>query len=282
MTGAIDGERRVPRTHVAGDGRFGRRERRCPRGRSPGRRAAAGRARDSGVAGRARDPGVTARRERHHRAPRRGHRRRGRLSRAHVDARVRRFEIAAQGISGDLELLSARPNKLRYRVTIAGIGRIESGYDGSIGWTVSPIAGPELLSGQQLADAADDAWFDATLHQSPHVRQLTVAGRAAFDGHDAYKVAVVLASGRRETEYFDVGTGLQIGSEGLHATPQGEVATVNVLRDYRAFGAVLQPTTIIQRALGFEQVVTITSCEYNAVPDTAFEPPAAIRALLKP
>jgi hypothetical protein len=139
-----------------------------------------------------------------------------------------------------------------------------------------------LLSGQQLADAADDAWFDATLHQSPHVRQFTVAGRAAFDGHDAYQVAVVLASGRRETEYFDVVTGLQIGSEGLHATPQGEVATVNVLRDYRSFGAVLQPTTIIQRALGFEQVVTITSCEYNTVPADAFEPPAAIRALLKP
>jgi hypothetical protein len=68
-----------------------------------------------------------------------------------------RFDIAAQGISGALELLSARPNKLLYRVTIAGIGRIESGYDGSIGWTISPIAGPELLSGKQLADAADDA-----------------------------------------------------------------------------------------------------------------------------
>ncbi|HVT48901.1 MAG TPA: hypothetical protein VHD57_14010 [Vicinamibacterales bacterium] len=193
-----------------------------------------------------------------------------------------RFEIAAQGIAGDLELLSARPNKLLYRVTIAGIGRIESGYNGSIGWTLSPIAGPELLSGQQLADAADDAWFDATLHESPHVRDLTTVGRAAFDGHDAYKVNVVLASGHRETEYFDVSTGLQLGSEGQHATPQGEVATVNILRDYRPFGAVLQPTTIIQRALGLEQVVTISSCEYNTVPDTAFEPPAEIRALLKP
>jgi hypothetical protein len=60
------------------------------------------------------------------------------------------------------------------------------------------------------------------------------------------------------------------------------VATVNVLRDYRAFGAILQPTTIVQRALGFEQVVTITSCEYNTVPGDAFDPPAAIRALLKP
>jgi hypothetical protein len=193
-----------------------------------------------------------------------------------------RFDIAAQGISGALELLSARPNKLLYRVTIAGIGRIESGYDGSIGWTISPIAGPELLSGKQLADAADDAWFDATLHQSPHVRQLTASGRTTFDGHDAYEVGVLLASGRREKEYFDVATGLQIGSEGLHATPQGEVATVNVLRDYRAFGAILQPTTIVQRALGFEQVVTITSCEYNTVPGDAFDPPAAIRALLKP
>ena len=36
----------------------------------------------------------------------------------------------------------------------------------------------------------------------------------------------------------------------------------------------------MQRALGFEQVMTVTSYEYNVVPDGAFDPPAEVKALL--
>jgi hypothetical protein len=54
---------------------------------------------------------------------------------------------------------------------------------------------------------------------------------------------------------------------------------VNILRDYRKFGALLHAATFVQRALGFEQIVTVTSCEYNTVPSIAFEPPADVRAL---
>jgi hypothetical protein len=190
--------------------------------------------------------------------------------------------IAAQAITGELDMMSARPQRLRYRVVVAGVGTIETGYDGRVGWSISPITGPELLTGRSLTEAADDAWFDSPLHAPDHVRELTTRDRTEFDGHDAYKVDVVLASGTEQTEYFDTSTGLELGSEATRATPQGNVPTVNILRDYRKFGALLQPTTIVQRALGFEQVMTVTSCEYNTVPDSAFDLPAAIKALIKP
>jgi hypothetical protein len=191
-----------------------------------------------------------------------------------------RLEIVAQGLAGDLELLSARPNKLLYRVTVPGIGVIENGYDGKTGWSVSPIVGPELLTGRQLSEAADDAWFDGTLHGAEHVREMTTVGRETFDGRPAYKLKVVFRSGNDQIEYFDVETGLQIGSEASRTTPQGVIPTVNVYRNYKRFGPVLQATTFVQRALGFEQVVTISSCEYDTVPTTAFEPPAQVKALL--
>jgi hypothetical protein len=191
-----------------------------------------------------------------------------------------RLEIPAQKIVGDLELYSARPARLLYRVTVAGVGRIENGYDGQVGWSLNPISGPELLTGRQLSEAADDAWFDATLHTSDHVREVTTLSREVFDGKAAYKVKVVLRSGNEQIEYFDVESGLQIGSESARTTPQGVVPTVNILRDYRKLGPVLQATTFVQRALGFEQILTITSCEYDTVPDSVFETPPAIRALL--
>jgi hypothetical protein len=70
-----------------------------------------------------------------------------------------------------------------------------------------------------------------------------------------------------------------LGSEATKASPRGLIPTVNVFRDYRRFGALLQATTVIQRALGMEQEVTITSCDYNLVPDSAFALPASVKAL---
>jgi hypothetical protein len=190
-----------------------------------------------------------------------------------------RLEIPSQKIVGDLEVLTARPAKQLYRVTVPNIGRIENGYDGVIGWSVSPAAGPELLSGRQLAEAADDAWFDGPLHAPGHVRELTTMALTDFDGKPAVKVRVVYMSGSEQIEYFDAKTGLQIGAESTRAMPQGLVQSVSILRDYRKFGQLLHASTLVQRALGFEQIVTVTSCEYNVVPSAAFEPPAEVKAL---
>jgi hypothetical protein len=190
-----------------------------------------------------------------------------------------RVEIPAQKISGELEVLTARPAKVLYRVIVPGIGRIENGFDGTTGWSLSPVAGPEILSGRQLSEAADDALFDGPLHPSPHIRELVTLGRVDFDGRSAFKVRVVFASGNEQMEYFDTATGLQIGTEAARATPQGVVQTINILRDYRKFGALLHAGTFIQRALGFEQIVTVTSCDYNTVPASAFDLPAEVRAL---
>ena len=201
--------------------------------------------------------------------------------RAVQSMRVRgRVAMAAQGIAGDIEVMSARPARLLYRTTIPGLGRIENGYDGTVGWSLSPIAGPELLTGRQLTEAADDAWFDGTLHEPSRVREMTTLGRQQFDDKPAYKVRVVMTSGSQQFEYYDVESGLQLGSEATRATPQGLVQTVNILRDYKRFGPLMQATVFVQRALGFEQVVTISSCEYDVVPAETFELPAPIRALI--
>jgi len=191
-----------------------------------------------------------------------------------------RFEIPAQGISGDIEILSARPAKLLSRVTVPALGRIENGFDGTIGWSVSPISGPELLSGRQLAELADDASFDSHLHAADRVREITTLDKTEFDGRPAYRVKVVFVSGNEQVEYYDADAGWQIGSEASRATPQGIVPMTNVLRDYRREGPLMQPTTFIQRALGFEQRLTFSSFEYDVVPSSAFEPPVEVKALI--
>jgi hypothetical protein len=193
---------------------------------------------------------------------------------------VGKMTITGPGISGDFESFTARPARVIYRLNIGGIGKVENGYDGKVGWSVNPISGPELLKDKQLTEISEDAWFDAPLHTPDRVRRMEVVDRVEFDGHQTYKLRVVFPSGNEQFEYFDVTTGLPAGSEGTHTLPQGPVPTQNFARDYKKFGPLMQPTTLVQRALGLDQVVTITSIEYDKVPDAVFDIPADVKPLL--
>ena len=42
--------------------------------------------------------------------------------------------IASQGMTGQVELFAAKPNKVLQRITLGGIGGLEEGFDGTIGW----------------------------------------------------------------------------------------------------------------------------------------------------
>lgn len=202
--------------------------------------------------------------------------------RAVSSMRVRgRFEMTGQNISAEFEQLAARPNKLLMRANIPGIGATEQGFDGTTAWTVDPQTGPRLLKDRERDEAIADANFDGPLHLPADVRELTTLGRANFDGHPAFRVKVVLASGVEQEEYFDEQSGLQLGWEGKRATPLGIVPTTAILRDYTKFGALLHPSTLVQKALFVEQVLRITSVKYNAVPANAFDPPPPVKALLK-
>jgi hypothetical protein len=192
-----------------------------------------------------------------------------------------RIEISQQGISGSADLLTARPNKSLLVVEIAGIGRIETGYDGKVGWNIDPQSGPMLATGDELTEMAETNWFDAPLRPSDRIREMATVEKTAFDTHPAYKVKVVYPSGREEFAYFDVETGLDIGSEGKRATHMGSLPSTEMFRDYKLFGDVKQATTIVTRVLGIEQVVHIDTCVYNTVAPNAFDLPPAIKALVK-
>jgi hypothetical protein len=190
------------------------------------------------------------------------------------------FELTGQGMTGSIEALSARPAKQRLTINIAAIGRIDIGYDGKHGWEIDPTQGPALLSGRRLSEMADDAVFDLPLHEPARVQSMTAMGREGFDRRQAHKIKVVLVSGNEQIEYYDVETGLMLGYEATRVTPMGAVPVTVLMRDYKKFGALMQTTMIIQRTLGFEQIVRFTAIEYNTVPANAFDPPPAIKALI--
>lgn len=191
------------------------------------------------------------------------------------------FTITGQQLAGELDMMAARPNKLLTRVTITGIGPIEEGFDGKVGWSIDPLRGPSLVTGRSLEERADEAWFDAPLHADDHVKSMTVVGREELNGRPVYRLKLVTSRGAEQTEFFDVETGFQAGIEASRDTPMGIVPTQTFFRDYQRFGLLTFPSQVVQRVLGQEQVFRFTTYEFNAVPANAFELPPAIKALIK-
>jgi hypothetical protein len=191
------------------------------------------------------------------------------------------LSMPSAGITGSLDLYAARPNKSLLRVSLGGVGEVTEAFDGTNGWSVSPLTGPMLLEGRQLEEKRFDADYEAELRRDSRYVSMTTVARVEFDGRECYKLRLVRKMGGEDFEFYDVGTGLKAGGIATRETPMGAVTATTIEADYRRFGGLLHPTTVRSRMSGMEQVITITSIEYDTVQPSVFDMPPDIQALLK-
>lgn len=189
--------------------------------------------------------------------------------------------VAGSGITGVLDVYSAAPNKSLVKINLGGIGEILEGFDGVHGWTVSAITGPALTQGKELDQKKFDADFYSDLHEEGRYASIKTVEKTTFDGRPCYKVSLVRKDGSEDFDYYDVATGLKAGMTGTRETPMGPTTVTQVTTDYKKFGGILIPTAVKQTAMGAEQMLAITSVEFDNVPPSTFDPPAQIKALLK-
>ena len=106
-----------------------------------------------------------------------------------------------------------------------------------------------------------------------------------FDDHATLDLGVgvdgSVVAGLERFEYFDVQSGLQIGLEDDHESPMGTVHQIVTLREYKKFGAIMQPTLVSANAMGADQTIHVATYEYDTVPASAFDLPPQIKALIK-
>lgn len=189
------------------------------------------------------------------------------------------FEIPAQGMRGELTVLAAAPDLMKLTITLPGLGDMQRGYNGSVGWSLDPAIGPRLLDGRELDELKHSADFYDDLHDLSKYASVTVLGKTAFEGQDCYEVKLVRASGFEYTEYFSVETGLMVGVKMNASSQMGSIPVTTSVSDYKEFGGVLAPTVTRQKMMGLESVTTITGVRYDPIDPTIFDLPPAIAAL---
>jgi hypothetical protein len=189
------------------------------------------------------------------------------------------MEVPAQGVTADIEIFSAPPNKMRMNIEIAGMGSVTSGFDGEVAWAINPALGPMVLDGRMLDQLRQQADWQGALHPETFVASAETVEETEFEGQQCYKLKIVTSWEEEYFEFFNAGTGLLVGIERTTASPMGEVPTTTVLSDYREIDGLLVPMKSAQRMLGFEQVVTMSQVTAEELADSVFALPAEIQAL---
>jgi hypothetical protein len=190
-------------------------------------------------------------------------------------------QVAGQELGGPLTLATAKPNKMMLAVEIGGI-TMRTGFDGKVGWQVNPLTGPSLMEGKELEDAQRQADFFAILHEDSGFKSMENLGKVDFEGEPCYKLKLTHPDGAVVTEYYSVETGLQRGFTGTQETSLGSITATSVNNEHKKFGELTLPSKVTQKmaGTGLAQTMVVDSVEFDNVPDSIFEPPAEIKALL--
>lgn len=176
-------------------------------------------------------------------------------------------EVTFAGVSGSYERQYALPNKTRLVLDL-GVVRIDQGFDGEKGW-IDQGQGPMPMPADQAKSMAEPSPDGANFLNPGRFASASVVGRETFDGADAYKLTITMKTGEQLSEFFDVASGLRIGT--VTKTPAGEQTAV--YRDYKAFDGKKLPTKVIQRNGQGDIVITIQSVVFGAPDASAFKAP---------
>ncbi len=189
--------------------------------------------------------------------------------------------VVGSGITGDMHVYAAKPNKSLVKIGLGGIGEMMEGFDGTTGWSLNPVTGPMLAQGKELDEKKFDADFYSDLRESARYVSMKTVEKTTFEGRPCYKLSLVRQNGSEDFDYYDVETGLKAGTSGTRESPMGPLSVTQAVADYKKFGDLLMATTLTQTAMGVQQIMTIKSVEFDNVPPTMFDPPAQIKGLIK-
>jgi hypothetical protein len=190
-------------------------------------------------------------------------------------------EIEGRNIKGIISIVDAS-QKSWTAMDLPGIGRIEQGYDGNTAWESSALQGPRILEGDEKNAIRRGSTFAFVSNWRQEYKSYVTTGEEDVNGKPAWKVDLTPDQGAKEVYYFDKASGLLVQMTATVISPLGEIPTSVTISDYRPVEGIQTAFTMRQSAMGQVIVMRFDKVTYNAtVPKDRFDPPAAVKALLK-
>lgn len=190
------------------------------------------------------------------------------------------FSLSAMGIEGNFVLVTRPPNGQRMDISLPGIGELQQGFDGTNGWSVNPITGPQLAQGAELAQMREQSSLLASLRDPSVVPGRETIEQESYGGEACWKVRLTWASGNISHDCYSLESGLLVASVMTQESPMGAIEAVVIYQDYRVFEDRLLPARMIQSAAGQDTELRIVEVSFEEVAEDRVAPPAAIRTLI--
>lgn len=202
------------------------------------------------------------------------------------------FSMPAMGLTGATDIWSAKPNLRVASIEMGAFGKMLTGYDGKTAWMTHPMMGARILSDTEFLQAKLEAAYDSGLKAAENYESLKTVGRQTFEGKDCYKVEVVAKAlagmdaaktlpARTSHEYYEVSSGLMLGSEGRTEGEMGGGPFTVLFSDYKDFGGQLLPTKTRHRQSGQEVMLEVGTVEFDTASEATFAPPLEIQKLVE-
>lgn len=191
-----------------------------------------------------------------------------------------RFILEAFGLEGTANIYSAAPNYISQVINIPGLGEINTGYNGSVGWSVDPMQGNSLLEGDMLADMRQQSDFYLPLNLARIYIEAETEELVQVRGNDAYRVRAVNPQGKATHMYFGVESGLLVRLDTVVASPIGNVNVVTIFDGFKSFDGQTLPTDMTISQAGQEFRIVFDEISFDDVAESQFDVPPQIEPLL--
>lgn len=187
--------------------------------------------------------------------------------------------MPAMGMTMQMEIWSAPPNRTLAVMTIPGMGEVRQGFDGDVAWMINPMQGARVVEGAEREAMINTGGLDAQTRLDEIYSTMETIGRSEMLGRECWEVKMISDEAEADA-CFDVDTGLLLGMEMTIESEMGPVGSVIEFHDYSAFGGVLMPTRMITRVMGQESVMTIEEVSTEPFDESVFELPAEVKGLV--
>jgi hypothetical protein len=142
------------------------------------------------------------------------------------------IELSPMGVKGTYETSQKAPDKAVTTMNLTGLGTLQQGYDGVVGWSKDPFTGLRELKGGELSAVQRGALLNPADWRKLY-KSMKVTGRAKVGTNDAYVVEASHGGDTPDKLYFDENTGLLLRMDSVVDGPQGRVVSETTFEDYR-------------------------------------------------
>ena len=189
------------------------------------------------------------------------------------------LSVPGMATPGSMEIFMLAPNRFLTMIDMGQLGKMEQGFDGTVGWSRNPMMGTQLLKGATLDELRRQSDFYKDLDPAKLWDKAATKGTAEFAGHACYEVSVEGDLGDGSL-FFGVDDGLARGMRLTVDTPMGKVPTETRMLEYKAFDGLKIASRTEITAMTATQTMTVDSVTFDPIDARTFDLPPDVKALV--